>query len=241
MATLSSYSNSPSIEALKRTNGLALAGRLALELMHEINNPLDAVGNLAYLAREEAENAQLVRSYMFQIEEQVTTLKKLVGQPLGLVRPSSKKKREQLVGLVDAAVRIHRKTIAAKQVRLVPEVPEELALEIHAGELLQVLSNLIANSLDALPAGGSLRLRIHRASSEVHIVVADNGHGIPEEHSQSVFEPFFTTKHDQGTGLGLHISKKIVEGYKGRIKMRSSVRQGKSGTIFRISLPCLGL
>jgi signal transduction histidine kinase len=237
MATLTSYSNSPSIEALKRTDELALAGRLALELMHEINNPLDALGNLAYLALEDADDAQQVRTYMCQIEEQVTTLKRIVGQTLGLARSSPMRKRERFVALVEAAVRIHRKTIAAKRIQLVSEVLEELTVEVHTGEILQVISNLIANALDALPKGGTLRLRVHRDSSEVHIVVADNGHGIPSEYSQRVFEPFFTTKQDKGTGLGLHISKKIVEGYKGRIRMRSSVRQGKTGTTFRVSLP----
>jgi signal transduction histidine kinase len=118
-----------------------------------------------------------------------------------------------------------------------PEVPEEFTVEVRAGEILQVISNLIANALDALPKAGTLRLRVRRDSSEIHIVVADNGHGIPSEYSRDVFEPFFTTKPEGGTGLGLHISKRIIEGHKGRIRMRSSVRQGKTGTIFRISLP----
>lgn len=237
MATSTIQVNTPSVEVLRRTDELALAGRLALELMHEINNPLDALGNLAYLALEESGNSDRTCAYLIQIQEQVTTLRQIVNQTLGLARSSPIRKNEKLRKLTEAAIRIHRKTIASKQIHLVPEVPEELAAEVRAGEILQVISNLIANALDALPEGGTLCLRVRKDSSTVHIVVADNGHGIPNEHADLIFEPFFTTKQDQGTGLGLHISKKIVEGYSGKIRMRSSIRQGKSGTTFRVSLP----
>jgi signal transduction histidine kinase len=229
--------SSPSLEVLRRNDELALAGRLALELMHEINNPLDALGSLAYLAFEESGDAERVRTYLIQIQEQVTTLRRIVAQTLGLARSSPVRRDEKLKELAEAAVRIHRKTIATKRIHLVPEIPEALAANVRAGEILQLISNLIVNALDALPEAGTLRLRIRKDSSAVHILIADNGHGIPSEHAASIFEPFFTTKQDRGTGLGLHISKKIVEGHHGTIRMRSSVREGKSGTTFRISLP----
>jgi signal transduction histidine kinase len=237
MGTSTIQVNTPSVEALRRTDELALAGRLALELMHEINNPLDALGNLAYLAQEESGNSEQICTYLVQIQEQVTTLRQIVSQTLGLARLSSIRKNEKLGKLAQAALRIHRKTIAGKQIHLVPDIPEELAAEVRPGEILQVISNLIANALDALPEEGTLHLRVRKDSSVVHILIADNGHGIPNENADMIFEPFFTTKQDRGTGLGLHISKKIVEGHRGKIRMRSSVREGKSGTTFRVSLP----
>ena len=89
--------------------------------------------------------------------------------------------------------------------------------------MLQVISNLLTNALDAF--------------GEVQLLVADNGRGIPPEHGDEIFRPFFTTKQDRGTGLGLALSQKIVTLHGGTIKMRSSVRPGKSGTLFKISLP----
>jgi signal transduction histidine kinase len=206
-------------------------------LMHEINNPLDALGNLAYLALEEAGSSERMCTYLVQIEEQVATLRQIVNQTLGLTKSSPLRKNEKLGKLAEAAIRIHRKSIASKQIHLVPDLPEELAAEVRASEILQVISNLIANALDALPEEGILRLRVRKDASAVHILIADNGHGIPIEHADRIYEPFFTTKQDRGTGLGLHISKTIVEGHRGRIRMRSSTKEGKSGTTFRISLP----
>lgn len=237
MSTSTIQVRSPSVEVLRRADELALAGRLALELMHEINNPLDALGNLAYLARGESGNSERLCTYLVQIEEQVTTLRQIVNQTLGLARSSPFRKNEKLGNLAEAALRIHRKAIVGKQIHLVPEIPEDLVAEVRAGEILQVISNLIANALDAMPEEGTLRLRVRKDSSAIHILIADNGHGIQNEHTELIFEPFFTTKQDRGTGLGLHISKKIVEGHRGKIRMRSSIREGKSGTTFRVSLP----
>jgi signal transduction histidine kinase len=108
---------------------------------------------------------------------------------------------------------------------------------IFTGEILQVISNLIVNAIDALPSDGTLYLRVRRVQDRVQLVIADNGHGIPSEHSEKIFQPFFTTKTEHGSGLGLALSQKIIERHHGRIRMRSSVREGKSGTLFRISLP----
>ncbi len=105
------------------------------------------------------------------------------------------------------------------------------------GEILQVVSNLIVNALDALPADGTLTLRLRKRTNSIQMLIADNGHGIPAKHAAFIFEPFFTTKAERGTGIGLALSKKIVERHGGRIWVRSSVRVGKSGTTFRISLP----
>jgi signal transduction histidine kinase len=105
------------------------------------------------------------------------------------------------------------------------------------GEMLQVVSNLIANALDALPAFGILHLRLRKRGGRIHFVMADNGHGIAIVNNDRIFRPFFTTKENRGTGLGLDLSEKIIQRHFGSIRMRSSVRPQKRGTTFRVCLP----
>jgi len=223
-------------EVLRRAEERATPGLLALELMHEIRNPLEAVGNLAYLAMEEADDGEAVRVYLRRIEEQLATLNHIASQTLGFARTTNSPQQVRLATLAEAALRIHQSTMKAKQIRVVKDLPQEVTAQVYTTEMLQVMSNLIVNSLEALPRAGTLWMRLRGRNREIHIVVADNGHGIPAEHIDQIFEPFFTTKK-VGTGLGLALSKRIVERNQGRISLRSSVRPGKSGTTFRIFLP----
>jgi signal transduction histidine kinase len=224
-------------EALRKSEQRATAGRLALEVMHEINNPLEALGHLTYLASEDADNPGNVRKYMALAEEQMANLLRISRHTLGFAQQSQNLKKVNLVGVAEAAIRIHQRAIREKRIHLVKDLSEAIEAEVYTGELLQVVSNLIVNALDALPTEGILRLRLRKRQNEVDILIADNGHGIPLEQSSAVFQPFFTTKAEHGTGLGLSLTKRIIERHKGRIRLRSSVRPGKSGTVFKISLP----
>jgi signal transduction histidine kinase len=215
----------------------ATAGRLALEMMHDIRNPLEALRNLNYLTVLSAENPDEVRRYGALAEEQMTIVIGIANTVLGFAQAANEPRPVNLVPLTEAAVRIHQRTIETKKVRLLMELEEEVVVPIYTSEMLQVISNLIHNALDALPQGGTIRLRLREAESKVHLLIADNGHGIPAEHASQIFQPFFTTKLEKGTGLGLSLSKKIVERHRGTIRMRSSVRPGRSGTLFKISLP----
>ena len=221
----------------RRTGDHATAEHLALEVLHEIRNPLEALGNLTYLAYEEADNPDKVRQYMRQAEEQMATLNHIASQTLGFARSSPSPKSTSLAALMKSAVRIHQRTIDGRKIHLVRDLTEDVFVEVYSGELLQVLSNLIANALDALPIEGTLRLRFQTRQNEVHLVVSDSGQGIPAADIAQIFEPFFTTKDQTGTGIGLSLVCKIVEHHRGRIRVRSSVRAGKSGTTFRVSLP----
>lgn len=223
-------------ETLRHAEERATSGLLALELMHEIRNPLEAVGNLAYLAMEESNNGDAVRAYLQRIEEQLSMLNHIASQTLGFARETTSPQQVRLVTLAEAALRIHQRTVKAKQIRVVKDFTEEVIAQVYITEMLQVMSNLIVNSLDALPRDGTLRMRLSQYNQEIHIVVADNGHGIPAEDMHQIFVPFFTTKK-AGNGLGLALSKRIVEHNQGRISLRSSVRPGRSGTTFKISLP----
>lgn len=226
-------------EALRRAEERATAGQLALEVIHEIQNPLQALQQLTYLAFEQARNPTEVQKYMRLADEQLATLGQITSQTLGFARSSHSPKATDLAVLAEAALRIHQRAIEAKKIHLVKDLPGDVVAEVHTGEMLQVMSNMIVNALDALPTNGTLCLRMRKRRNEIRFVIADNGHGIPAEHVSEIFQPFFTTKQEKGTGLGLALSKKIIERHQGRIRMRSSVRPGKSGTIFKISFPAL--
>lgn len=220
-------------ETLYRDQGLAAADHFAATVMHEINNPLEAMANLAYLVHEDAEQPGKVRQYIRLLEEQLALVRGIAQQTLGFYRLPLKP--IDMVGVAEAAIRMHERKISTKELRLLKTLPADALVMAHAGEMLQVISNLVGNALDALPPNGALSIRIRRCETEVHVTVADNGHGIPDTILAQIFEPFFTTKQEQGTGLGLSISKSIIERHNGRT--RSSVRPDRNGTTFRISLP----
>ena len=218
----------------------ATAGRLALETMHEIRNPLEALSNLLYLTLEKADEPEAVRSYVRLAQEQAAALNGIASDILGFARSSRVPKSTCLVAVAEAGLRIHQKALRAKRIQVVRELPEALAAAVHGGGILQVVSNLISNAVDALPSEGTLRVRLRRRGEQAHFVIADNGHGMPRKVLTRIFEPFFTTKEEGGTGLGLTLSRNIIEQHQGKIHVRSSARPGRAGTTFKIALP-LGL
>ena len=224
-------------EALKKSQSLAAAGQFAAAIMHEINNPLEAISNLNYLINVEPDNPENVRVYSRLLEEQLGLVIEIAHQTLSFCRPPDALTTVDLGALAQAAIRIHEGKAAAKNVRIERKIARINQIHSHAGELLQVVANLIGNALDAMSEGGTLHVRVRKAGTDVHITVADNGHGIPSEMLTRIFEPFFSTKKERGTGLGLAISKSILERHGGRARVRSSVQEGKSGTAFRLSFP----
>ena len=224
-------------EALRISEQRATAGRLALEVMHDIRNPLEALRNLNYLTVENAGDPDDVRRFAALAEEQLQTVIDIANSTLGFANSASLPKPTNLVLIAEAALRIHQRTIEAKRIQLLKDLDEDAIAAVYTVEMLQVISNLLTNALDALPPNGTICLRLRKREDVIWLLIADNGHGIPAEHVEKVFQPFFTTKADRGTGLGLALSKKIVERHRGTIRMRSSVRPGKSGTLFKISLP----
>jgi signal transduction histidine kinase len=224
-------------EALRRSDELATAGRLALEVIHDIRNPLEALRNLNYLTSLRANDAEEVRRYAVLAEEQMDILIEIANTTLNFAKATNRPKPVNLVLLAEAALRIHQRTIEEKKIHLVKDLPEDVVASVYSSEMLQVISNLLTNALDALPPAGTIYVRLRKRQGEVQLLIADNGHGIPPEYGEEIFRPFFTTKEDRGTGLGLALSQKIVGHHQGTIKVRSSVRPGKSGTLFKISLP----
>jgi signal transduction histidine kinase len=227
------------LETLRLSEERALAGQLALEVMHEIRNPLEALSNLAYLTMLEADDPGKVREYMYLAEEQMLLVTRVASQTLGFARPTDTPQPVKLVSVAEAALRIHQRAMQTKRVRLITDLDAEATAPVHRGEMLQVISNLIVNAVDALQTEGIIYLRVKKTREGVQLIVSDNGHGIPREHSEKIFTPFFTTKQGRGSGLGLALSKRIIDRHRGTIRMRSSVRPGRSGTTFKISLPAM--
>jgi signal transduction histidine kinase len=145
---------------------------------------------------------------------------------------------------VNEVLSLYLPRIQAKHINLSREFDETVKITGLAGEIRQVVSNLVANAIDALPANGALRIRVQHAREMANsdrlggkIVIADTGSGISPQHRKKLFEPFYTTKQDVGTGLGLWVSREIVQKHGGNISLRSSIVPGHSGTVFSIFLP----
>jgi signal transduction histidine kinase len=224
-------------DIVRRHQELVVAGQFAAMVMHEINGPLEAVHNLNYLIQQEADNPAKVRSFSGMLEEQLATLTKLSRQTLSFYRSPETRESVAIATLAEAALRVHQRKISAKRINVRKRLTAEVSAEVHAGDMLQVLSNLISNAVDALSENGVLCVRVRRCADEAHVTVADNGPGIPAAILPWVFDPFFTTKKEHGNGLGLSISKSIVENHHGRIRSRTTTRPSRNGTAFRISIP----
>ena len=223
-------------EALRLCQERSAAGQLALELMHEVKNPLETLGHLTYLALQEPD-PETVKDYLRQANDQMKALGEIASQTLGFARTTSAPQSLPVISLLEAAVQIHRRAIDRKKIHLVTDSTKDHQITVYPGQILQVLSNVIGNAVDALEGEGHLHLIIRQRKDRVEIVVADNGAGIAKDDQQRIFEPFFSTKGANGTGLGLSLSKKIIERHHGTIRMKSSCGPNRTGTIFRISLP----
>jgi PAS domain S-box-containing protein len=228
-------------EALLRSEKLATAGRLSAAIAHEINNPLEAVLNLLYLARRDPLRAE---HYLNVAEKEVQRVAAIAQQTLGLVRESAAPVRLRVTEIVEDVLQLYTRKLDAKRVHIAKRYCDDVEIQGFPGELRQVFSNLIANAIDAMREGGFLQLRIWRSHewsegsrSGVRIVISDDGSGIAPAQISHIFDPFYTTKGEVGTGLGLWLSHRIIQKHQGWIRVRSSTRLGQSGTIFTLFLP----
>jgi signal transduction histidine kinase len=142
-------------DIVRQNQELVVAGQFAATVMHEINGPLEAVTNLNYLIQQEADNPSQVRVYSELLDEQLNTLTKLSRQTLSFYRSPDTREFIAIATLAEAALRVHQQKIAAKQIDLRKRLKDFVTAEVHAGDMLQVLSNLVANAVDALPEKGS--------------------------------------------------------------------------------------
>ena len=223
--------------ALRRSEKLAMAGRLAASVMHEINNPSQAIADLVYLIGKEADHPELVRARAVQIEEQLVRIQYIARQTLSFFRDTPQIQAKDLVPLVDTALRYHSALLEEKRIQVWKELPDMLIGSVYPGDFLQLVSNLVRNAAEALPVGGVLRVRFRASGTNGRLTVADNGRGIPLRIRARLFEAFQSDKAEAGNGLGLWICKTIVEKHGGRIHWRSSTEGKARGTAFSVLIP----
>ena len=231
-------------QALRNADKLALAGRMAASIAHEINNPLEAITNLLFLLDHEALPEQ-ARRYLILAQHELSRVSHIASQTLGFFRGAPGTAATPLVDIIDSAISLHIGRLATCNVVVEKDYQFSPSLFCNQGELRQVLVNLVANALDAMPNGGRLIARVRTAvdpatnASGVRVVIADTGTGMSLRTQRSIFEPFYTTKGATGTGLGLWVSSQIIARHKGRIRVRSSESPDSHGTVFSIFLPNL--
>ena len=231
-------------QALRNADKLALAGRMAASIAHEINNPLEAITNLLYLLEHE-ELPKQARRYLTLAQHELTRVSHIAAQTLGFFRGTPGSAASPLSDIVDSAISLNIGRLSTCNVLFEKNYASVAPLYCNQGELRQVLVNLVGNALDAMPTGGRLLIRIREASDPVsgapgvRLVVADTGLGMSRRTQRSLFEPFYTTKGANGTGLGLWVSNQIIARHKGHISIRSSQDAAHHGTVFSIFLPRL--
>lgn len=222
-------------EALRRTEKLAAAGRLAATIAHEVNNPLEAVTNLIFLARNEQNDAERNR-VLEMADKELQRVSHITRQTLGFYRDSGRAVKVDLSEVVNNVLDVFQGKLKSKGVQAQFEVLGETVVYGAPGEITQIVSNLVSNAIDASFPGSSIRVRVKHRGDGAILIVSDRGTGIPPTAQSKIFEPFFTTKKDVGTGLGLWISRRIVENHGGTIRFRSSNGSKATGTVFRVSL-----
>jgi PAS domain S-box-containing protein len=229
-------------QALRMTERLASVGRLAATVAHEINNPLEAVTNLVYLAKSRADSKD-VREYLDAIEEEMDRISHLTKQTLGFYRETRAPKAVRVGPMLDPLISVFGTRARNRGIEIRQEIRQDPEIYAVAGEIRQLIANLLSNSIDAVGSGGLIRIRLDATrltglcSPGILITVADSGPGIPPSVRPKLFEPFFTTKKDVGTGLGLWVCTNIVKRHHGTIRVKSSTAPGRSWTVFSVFLP----
>lgn len=229
--------------ALRTAEKLASVGRLAATIAHEINNPLEAVTNLVYLAKHAAVRND-VREYLRGAEEELDRIAHLTKQTLGFYREASGGKSMTVGSTIQALSTVYASRARNRSIQISLEIKQDPEIYAIPGEIRQLLVNLLTNSIDAVEPGGQIRVRVSAAGEwngqrrrGVRLTIADSGPGIPAGARSRLYEPFFTTKQEVGTGLGLWVCRNIVEKHSGSIHMKSCTVPGKSGTVFSVFLP----
>ncbi len=238
-------------EALRRSEKLAVTGRLAASIAHEINNPLEAITNLLFLLRNFSELPDSAMQYVTMTEYEVRRIAEITQQTLRFYRQPTQPARTALADLLDSVLSLYQGRLNTLELHVERDYDREMTLFCFEGEIRQVFANLVGNAIDASSAGGRLLVRARRSrdwknpeQTGVRFAVADTGAGIERETREHIFEAFFTTKEETGTGLGLWVSHEIILKHRGRIRVRSRTAFARnnsteklSGTVFELFIP----
>ncbi|MGA2990331.1 MAG: ATP-binding protein [Candidatus Korobacteraceae bacterium] len=229
-------------EAMIAAEKIASAGRMAATIAHEINNPLEAVTNLIFLAASDAQISPTTREYLEMAQDELRRVSHTARQTLGFYRESAAPSPTQVDALVQEVLSLYNRRLAQQSIKLQARLRSRATIRAVGGEIRQVVSNLIANAADACGVGARITVGVadctlRDGAKGVRITVADSGSGIANSVRARIFEPFFTTKRAVGTGLGLWVTRSLVEKHGGSIRVRST--EGR-GTVFCVFLPAQG-
>jgi len=230
-------------DALRKAERLAAMGRMAGIIAHEINNPLEAITNTFYLLRDHPSLDEEARYLAKLGDEELLRVSHITRQTLGFYRESEHSVEVSISAILDEILELQARQMEFSNIVLRKQFRSKGTIWGFPVELRQVFLNLIGNAVQAMPDGGTLSLRVFKSSrgcdrrAEVCVSVFDTGTGIDPEHAKHLFEPFFTTKETKGTGLGLWISRGIVQKYGGTIRFRNISLAGRNVTCFQVRLP----
>jgi PAS domain S-box-containing protein len=224
--------------ALVRSEKLAAIGRLSATVAHEVNNPLEAVTNLLYLAISEPGLPPKAKDYLQRADQELARLASIARRTLTFVRPKSSAGPVDVIETIEAVVDMFQPRCTARAAEIRIRRNAELTIPMPADDLRQILTNIVSNACDALtPSGGIIEIEIVRHDRTASISIRDNGTGISPENLTRVFDPFFTTKEDVGTGIGLWVTKDLVDKNGGRISVQTRFLPPGFHTMFRVEFP----
>jgi signal transduction histidine kinase len=229
---------------LRTTEKLAATGRLAASIAHEINNPMASVTNLLYLLQHHSTLDTIASEYVKLAQEELQRVTHIVRQMLGFYRESEAPVSVNLKDVLENVLTLYARRLSTSRIEIDRRYHTDATVRGFPGEIRQVFSNLVVNSIEALGDKGQIRIDI-RASRDwsnpevrgVRVLIADTGPGIAEAARRRIFEPFFTTKGERGTGLGLWVSEGIIRKHGGSMRVRSRTSENYHGTCFSVFLP----
>ena len=231
-------------QTLRTSDRLGQAGRLAATIAHEIRNPLDTVSNLLFLLRHETYPNPDTKHYLDLAADELARITQITGQLLTFHREAQSPVAVELVKVLESVLTLYAPQISVQGITVSKRFESERSIRGFPGELRQVFANLVANAVHSMPNGGKLLLHVFESSLPsdperrgIRVTVLDNGTGIPPGVRKNLFAPFYTTKGESGTGLGLWVTRGIIEKHEGTIHFISTVRPGRSGTAFSVFLP----
>jgi signal transduction histidine kinase len=225
---------------LRQSEKFAATGRLAATIAHEINNPLEAVTNLIYLAKTDPVTPEPLQRLLETADSELARVSQIAQQTLGFYRDTARPGKIDLTTLLHGVADLFSRKLRHHKLACQLEIEPDLYIYGLTGEIRQVFSNLLVNAIDASESNQSgeirIRARAHAAGQAVSVLIADHGTGIAPSIRGHLFSPFFTTKQSTGTGLGLWVTRGMVEKHGGSIAFRTRT-EAPSGTIFRVFLP----
>jgi len=231
-------------QTLRASDRLTQVGRLAATIAHEIRNPLDTVSNLVYLLRRESYPNPETNHYLDMAGEELARITQITGQLLTFHREAQSPVYVDLTKVLESVLTLYAPQINMFGITVTSRFETRRPVRGFPGELRQVFSNLFVNAIHSMPGGGKIVVHVYESSlasdherKGVRVTVLDNGVGIPSGVRKNLYAPFYTTKGEGGTGLGLWVTRGIVEKHEGTIHFTSSVRPGRSGTAFSVFLP----